>query len=56
MKSRILNAIARFGEASTGQIAAWIQEPTEEVAAVLHELHAAGMVSILPYSLQWILP
>ena len=56
MKSRILNAISRFGEASTGQIAAWIREPTEEVTAVLHELHAAGMVGILSTSLLWILP
>ena len=56
MKSRILSAISRFGEASTGQIAARIQEPTEEVAGALCELHAAGMVGILSTSLLWILP
>lgn len=49
----ILDAVRHFGDATTGQIAAWIAAPTETVAAALSELLAAGTVAILPGSLTW---
>jgi hypothetical protein len=51
----ILDAIAHFGDATTGQIAAWIAAPTADVEKALGEMLAAGAVTILPLSLTWAL-
>lgn len=49
----ILDALAHFGDASAGQVAAWIAAPTDDVTVALDRLHTRGYVTILPISGTW---
>lgn len=49
----ILATIRHFGDASSGQIAAWMGLPERVVAAALVDLRTQGKVEILPKSLTY---
>lgn len=49
----ILDALSHFGDASAGQVAAWIAASTDDVTEALSRLLKNGRVEILPGSGTW---
>jgi DNA-binding transcriptional regulator YbjK len=50
LDSLILVALDHFGDATSGQVAAWIAASTDDVTEALSRLLEAGHVAILPLS------
>jgi len=55
LDAQILGALAHFGDATEGQVAAWIQRGTADVSAALSRMFGEGKVDRLPLSRTWTL-